>query len=194
MQSKKAKNSAREVNRFINPTLIDNDYDKKIGKGIPKSRRDLATIIRALDVELMKADPSLPSNISPIHLKVMKSLTEIALRDNHEVKKIECKSCGEEIEIEVNNAKDEQNTVKALDSLMDRMYPKLSSITHEVNIAGQINVIGEKIATIIVKYVPAGEKRMLCMNEVVTFLEGLSNQNEQQQIEDNVDKFSVAIA
>ena len=194
MQSIQAKKSAREVNRFINPTLIDNDYDRKIGKGIPRSRRDLATIIRKLDENLRKEDPSIPGDISAMHMNVIKKTAEIAFRDNQEIKKVPCPECGTEVEFKVYNAKTEQNTVKALDSLSDRMFPKLANITHEVNIAGQINVIGEKIATIIVKYVPPGEKRMLCMGEVVTFLEGLSNQNEQQQIEDNTDKFSVSVA
>lgn len=174
-QSKIAKRAAREANRALDPTLIDVDFERKMGKQIPKTQRDMSAIVRYMDRTMRQIDPSLPREISPVHLGVLQKLTNTAFRDNLLEEEVKCPHCGEKHTVLQTNAKNEQNSVKALEILTDRMFPKVATLTHEVNLSGQITNLAEKLATIVIKYVPAGEKRALCIGEIYDLIETMAN-------------------
>ena len=193
MQDKKAKKRAAVVNRFLQPELVDEDYDKKMGRSIPRTKRDMSAIIYHQDRALRKEDPSLPRDVSPSHMMVVKRLMGVALRENSSNIEVECPHCLEKHEIALPSVKLEQNSLKALESLADRMFPRLGNITHEVNLQGQISTYAEKISAVIVKYVPP-EKRMLALGEIYSMLEGKENQNDQTKSENYDSNMLVSIA
>jgi hypothetical protein len=192
MQNKKARKAAAQVNRFLNPALIDNDGERKLGKGIPKTKRDFHTILRHLDSQLRKADPTLPREISAAHYLTVHKLFELALRDNSASVLQQCPKCHEKIEVMVNDARCEKNSVEALKTMAERMFPKLAQLTHEVNIAGQINMVSEHIGAIIVKYVPA-DKRVNCLCEIEQLIEKSKNVTEQQ-VQSDISELPIAVA
>jgi uncharacterized protein YozE (UPF0346 family) len=174
-QSKIAKRAAREANRGLDPTLIDVDFERKNGNKIPKNKRDFSAILSYMDRSMRIADPTLPRDISPTHLGILQKLANIAFRDNLLEEEVKCPHCGEKHTVLQTNAKNEQNSVKALEIFTDRTFPKLATLTHEVNLSGQITNLAESIATIVIKFVPAGENRALCIGEIYDLIERMAN-------------------
>jgi PHP family Zn ribbon phosphoesterase len=137
-------------------------------------------------------DKSLPREVSAFHLTAIKKAMVIAFRDNKEPIEIKCKKCGEKLTIQVNDPKSELNTVKMLEILYDRMFPKLASLTHEVNIAGQIVQVTEGFVGIIAKYVPA-QDRLMAIGEMQQLIERLKYAAETGSEENNVSNLPLAI-
>lgn len=193
MQSRKAKKSAREVNRFFNPNLDDKDAERKLGNKIPRSKRDFSAIVDVCDRMMRSQDKSLPKEISPIHMKFFQTLAAVALRDNVKNVEMVCPDCGKVLTIPMHDSKAEGNSVKALEIGFDRMFPRLASLTHEVNIAGQLNVVTDQLAAVIIKYVP-NDKVALCSAELVSLIERVQNNEQQRQIQQvNAGGLSIAV-
>lgn len=193
MQNKKARRAAAAVNRFLDPTLNDPNLvsqEKKIGKAIPRNRRDFSKIIQYIDNSLRRQDPTLPRDLSVTHYLTVNTLQAIAFRDNMVEEDIKCPHCKQFLKVIKHNSKSECNSVKALEILTDRMFPKLASLTHEINVAGQINVITEQLATIIVKYVPA-EMKMVCLGEITELIDTVQR-NEQQKAISNANGLTLS--
>jgi hypothetical protein len=192
-QNKRSRRAARQVNVFLNPELQTTpDEDRKLGRVIPKTRRDLNKIIDILNKSMRAEDKSLPREVSAFHLTAIKKAMVIAFRDNKEPIEIKCKKCGEKLTIQVNDPKSELNTVKMLEILYDRMFPKLASLTHEVNIAGQIVQVTEGFVGIIAKYVPA-QDRLMAIGEMQQLIERLKYAAETGSEENNVSNLPLAI-
>lgn len=192
-QNKRSRRAARQVNVFLNPELQTTpDEDRKLGRVIPKTRRDLNKIIDILNKSMRAEDKSLPREVSAFHLTAIKKAMVIAFRDNKEPIETKCKKCGEMLTIQVNDPKSELNTVKMLEILYDRMFPKLASLTHEVNIAGQIVQVTEGFVGIIAKYVPA-QDRLMAIGEMQQLIERLKYAAETGSEENNVSNLPLAI-
>jgi hypothetical protein len=192
-QNKRSRRAARQVNVFLNPELQTTpDEDRKLGRVIPKTRRDLNKIIDILNKSMRAEDKSLPREVSAFHLTAIKKAMVIAFRDNKEPIETKCKKCGEKLTILVNDPKSELNTVKMLEILYDRMFPKLASLTHEVNIAGQIVQVTEGFVGIIAKYVPA-QDRLMAIGEMQQLIERLKYAAETGSEENNISNLPLAI-
>lgn len=192
-QNKRSRRAARQVNVFLNPELQTTpDEDRKLGRVIPKTRRDLNKIIDILNKSMRADDKSLPREVSAFHLTAIKKAMVIAFRDNKEPIETKCKKCGEKLIIQVNDPKSELNTVKMLEILYDRMFPKLASLTHEVNITGQIVQVTEGFVGIIAKYVPA-QDRLMAIGEMQQLIERLKYAAETGSEENNFSNLPLAI-
>lgn len=165
MQDKSRRKSAREANQMINPALKPDQGSKKLGKEIAPPRRDFHRILSHMENYFRKEDPSYPREVSAGHMAVVKKLFEYALRDNHTTETQVCPECGEKIEVQVIDARNEKNSVEALVRLADSMFPKLGSVTHEVNVYNTIINLGQGIAKIVLSYVES-EKRIECMSAI----------------------------
>lgn len=174
MQSKKARRAARQVNLFLDPSLKEeSDYVKKNGKRIPKKRREFSSVVERLDNEMKKSlQKQVPADISAVHYLSMKKIFEIAYRDNDLNKQVTCPKCKEKFNVELPHVKAEANSLTALSTLFDRMYPKLGHLTQEINLTGYMNVISESIVGIVVKYVPQ-EKKPEAMAKISEMFERL---------------------
>ena len=72
-QNKRSRRAARQVNVFLNPELQTTpDEDRKLGRVIPKTRRDLNKIIDILNKSMRAEDKSLPREVSAFHLTAIK--------------------------------------------------------------------------------------------------------------------------
>jgi hypothetical protein len=193
MQSKRARKSAKEVNRFFDPTLDDKDAERKLGNKIPRSKRDFSHIVEVADRMMRNKDKSLPREISPIHLKFFQTMAAVALRENVKDVEVVCPDCKKVLTVKQHDSKAEGNSIKALEIGFDRMFPRLASLTHEVNIAGQLNVVTDQLAAVIIKYVP-NDKVALCSAELVALIEKVQNNEQQRQIQQvNAGGLSIAV-
>ena len=126
-QNKRSRKAAKAINVFFNPELqTTKEEDRKLGKVIPRTRRDINKIIDILNRQLRSEDKSLPREVSAFHLTAIKRAMLIAFRDNKEPVEMKCKKCGEKSTVYINDSKAESNTVKMLETLYDRMFPKLA--------------------------------------------------------------------
>ncbi len=193
-QNKRSRKAAKAINVFFNPELqTTKEEDRKLGKVIPRTRRDINKIIDILNRQLRSEDKSLPREVSAFHLTAIKRAMLIAFRDNKEPVEMKCKKCGEKSTVYINDSKAESNTVKMLETLYDRMFPKLASLTHEVNISGQIVQVTEGFVGIIAKYVPAHD-RMMAVGEMQQLIERLKNAAENTTGQNDISHLVAAVS
>lgn len=181
MRSKAAAKRARAINQFLDPSLKPDEASKKLGHHIAPNRRDFHKILMLIETQMRREDPTLPRQISLGHYKVVQKLFQYAMRDNEASIQVKCPKCQEKLEVPITDSKTEKNSVTALEILTDRMFPKLASLTHEVNIHNTIINITTGLATIVAKYVPQ-DQRLNCNIELRALFESAkaaSNGNQQ---------------
>jgi transcription elongation factor Elf1 len=182
MHNKAAAKRARAINRFLDPSLKCTDGSERLfGKEINPKRRDFHRILMFIERQMRQEDPTLPRTVSLGHYAVMKRLFELANRDNINKIKFKCPECGKAAEAECIDPKLEKNSVTALEVLADRMFPKMATITHEINIYNTILNIGSGMAQIVTEYV-SPDKRVDCMVKIrallASYRQDVSEQNQ----------------
>ncbi|CAK0764257.1 hypothetical protein CCP3SC15_300007 [Gammaproteobacteria bacterium] len=185
-QKKKARQANRklfterqgEANRdFLNPAKVF-------------KKRSIGQILNLISREVL---PSITTKAAttadPAATALLFSQYKIAVRDNMEPPSIhcpqcqtttvipavgQCKECGTNVDFTVPNIAMENNSIKAAQKLLDKMYPNLQHNDNTINFEGAIISISGEIARIIVQYVPAAERKK-CINEIENLFQKVQN-------------------
>jgi transcription elongation factor Elf1 len=191
MQNKAARKLAKSINLSMGLTQPADEAEKKYGKTLLPQKRDFHRILYYLENKIREDDPTIPRTMSASHFAVVKKALQIALRDTNTIASGKCPTCKKIVEpvctcpdcntamvIAIPYDKLEKNSINCLEIVMDRMAPKLASLTTEVNVYNTIVNIGSGLAQIITQYV-SPDKRLDCNIQIRSLLESYKNASSQ---------------
>jgi len=174
MSSESARKQVREFNVAAGLSSPPDEAEKKFGNAIPKKKRDFLSVVYYLNKDLAKGYSNIPKNMSVLHYATVAKITQIALRDNEKLSHVTCPKCQENIEVKIPQDKLEKNSCAMLETLLDRMAPKLQTATTQINIQNTIVNLTGGLAQIITEFVPP-EKRLDCGIKIRSLIASYQN-------------------
>ncbi len=143
-------------------------------KSVPRRHLEFGNVIgvveRFIAEKRKQLGKPIPDGVSAVAFDNVMTLHAIGTRNNdkdvesmkcpkcQKVHKITCTECGESYAIKMLDTTAENNSVKALQALSNKMFPNKAAITQDINITNVTTVYTEEYVKLVHQYVPKKDR------------------------------------